>query len=117
MNTPDTKSAIAERFLARFESLSNSADAAASAALFADVFIAAGPSGAQAVKASDFALALPKRKQLFDSLGLRAARLVSADMRPLDDRYVLADTRWQMTFAPGGQEEAQILAESVFLLD
>ena len=38
-------------------------------------------------------------------------------MHPLDDRYVLADTRWQMTFAPGGKEEAQILAESVFLLD
>ena len=114
MQSDDT---VIERFFRTFEANSNTTDTAAAVLQFADVFIAAGPSGAQAVKASDFALALPKRRQFFDSLGCRSTRLVSLRVNPVDSRYVLAETRWQMTFAHEGGEDKQALADSVFLLD
>lgn len=109
------KTPISE-FFQRFENDSNCPDGAASAAHFADVFLAAGPNGAQAVKASDFALALPKRRQHFASHGLQSTALESVRETALGDRYVLAETRWKMTFAGGGVDE-QVLAESVFVVD
>jgi len=103
-------------FFERFAIDSNSPDAAAAASHFADAFLAAGPNGAQAVKASDFALALPKRKQLFASHRLRSTTLESVQEKRLSDRYVLVETRWKMTFLREGGEEP-IVAESVFIVD
>jgi len=102
-------------FFRRFENI-GSGDAIAAASQFADVFLAAGPNGAQPVKASDFALALPKRKQFFASHGLQSTSLESVQETRLSDRYVLADTRWRMIFARDGGEE-RVTAESAFIID
>ena len=70
---------------------------------FADPFLAAGPDGAQPVRTADFALALPKRKQHFQSLGAQSFSLVSVQQIPLDPHYVLARTCWRVNFAgPAG---------------
>jgi hypothetical protein len=103
-------------FLQRFESSSNSREAAAAASHFADVFLAAGPNGAQPVKASDFEQALPKRFQLFASHGLRSTSLESVQELRLSARFVLADTWWKMTFAKDGGIE-QVVADSAFIVD
>ncbi len=113
MEQPNTR--ISE-FFQRFVVDSNSGDAAAAAAHFADVFLAAGPSGAQAVKAGDFALALPRRIQLFADHGLKSTTLESVQENRLDARFVLADTRWKMTFSRDG-DERQVPVESVFIVD
>ena len=60
-----------EEFFRAFESNASSHDTAAQVSHFADVFMAANPQGAQVVRAGDFALALPRKKQLFDKLGCR----------------------------------------------
>jgi hypothetical protein len=106
-----------DRFFRIFESNSNSNDVDATVSQFADVFMAASPQGAQPVRAADFALALPKRKQYFDSLGCRSTKLVSLREQRLDPRYVLATTQWSMTFARPGLQPQDILAESVFIVD
>ena len=103
-------------FFERFATDSNSGDAAAAASHFAEAFLAAGPNGAQTVKASDFALALPKRIQLFASHGLQSTTLESVQENRLSDRYVLVETCWKMTFLREGVEEP-IVAESVFIVD
>ncbi len=113
---PYTGAAL-EGFFRDFEQNSSSADIPAMVAQFADVFFAAGPQGAQAVCASDFALALPRRKQLFDSLGCRSTALAALHLIPLDARYAMAKTQWRMVFGHprGGTEE--VMADSTFIVD
>jgi hypothetical protein len=106
-----------ERFFHAFEKNTASGDIAAQTAQFADMFLAANPAGSQAVCNSDFALALPKRKRLFDKLGCTSTTLESLRETALDARYVLADTEWRMTFdLPGGSRE-EVIAGSVFIVD
>jgi hypothetical protein len=106
-----------ERFFRTFESNASSHDATAQVSQFADVFMAASPTGAQAVSASDFALAVPKRKQLFDKLGCQATTLVSLREQRLDARYVMACTQWKMTFARPDSAAQDVIVESVFIVD
>ncbi len=106
-----------ERFFHSFEQSSDSGDFSALIPQFADVFLAAGPGKAQSVKARDFALALPGRRQLFESLGCQATALVSLQENRLDDRYALVSTRWRMTFARESDDPQEVLADSTFLVD
>ena len=104
-------------FFDSFARQSSSDDIKAQVAQFADTFLAAGPQGAKCVRAADFAHALPKRKQLFDSLGCQSTTLVSLEETPLDARYVLARTRWQMTFSSQNADSEQVMADSTFIVD
>ena len=106
-----------ETFFREFEQRSDSGDIAALLPQFADTFMAAGPQGAKCVRAADFAVALPKRKQFFDSLGCRATSLVSLEQNPLDARYVVAKARWRMTFVQGDGETREALADSTYIVD
>jgi hypothetical protein len=105
------------RFFRAFELNSSARNFPALVSQFADVFLAAGPQGVQCVRAADFAIALPKRKQLFDSLGCRSTSLVSLLETQVSERFVMAKTQWKMTFVrdPGHAED--VLAESVFIVD
>jgi hypothetical protein len=105
------------RFFDTFSQRSNCDNVQAHLAQFAETFLAAGPQGAKCVSAADFATALPKRKQLFDSLGCQSTRLVSLDEVPLDARYVMVRTRWQMTFGRRDSDPEQVLADSTFIVD
>jgi hypothetical protein len=113
----DTKDSMIENFLRKFELNAASGDTAAAVAQFAEVFLAGGPEGARAVRSSDFALALPKRKQIFDGLGCRPATLVALEKITVDERYVLAKTRWRMEFVREGEDTISIEAGSAFLVD
>jgi len=105
------------QFLSTFEANANSGDMAASAAQFADNFIAAGPDGAKTVHASDFPKALEMRKKFFDKAGCKSSKLISQKQTGIGDRYVLVDTRWQMDFEPEGKPAASIETGSAILLD
>jgi hypothetical protein len=106
-----------ERFFRTFESNASSHDVTAQASQFTDVFMAATPHGAQAVRAGDFALALPKKKQLFDKLGCQSTTLVSVREKRLDARYVMARTQWKMAFARPDAAAQDVVVESVFIVD
>lgn len=105
-----------EDFFRRFD-LNNKSDFSAAVSQFADVFMAAGPQGAQCVKASDFALALPKRKQLFASLGCESMQLASVDAHSLGDRYATAHTRWKVNFTCDGPSTPAIFVDSTYVVD
>jgi hypothetical protein len=106
-----------ERFFRTFELNNSSGDNQTIVAQFADVFMAAGPQGTQAVKATDFALALPRRKQMFNAWGLQATALASLQETRLDARFVLANIQWRMTFARDKREPQDVLVDSVFIVD
>ena len=106
-----------ELFFLSFERNNACDDLSTILAQFADPFMAAGPQGTQAVRAGDFALALPKRKQFFAGLGHRSTALVSLEQTPLDARYVLAKTRWRMTFIRNQDQPQELLVDSTYILD
>jgi len=113
----DLPSEAMERFFRTFETNTMNDDTNAAVSQFADVFMAASPNGAQAVRATDFALALPKKKQLFDKLGCRSTQLVWLREQRLDARYSLATTQWQMNFEPQDRQPEQVVVESVYIVD
>ena len=106
-----------EQFFRTFESNASSNDTTAQVSHFADVFMAASPQGAQAVRVSDFALVLPKKKQLFDKLGCRTTALISLRQTRLDARYTMAATQWRMTFAQNQHEPQEVMADSTYIVD
>ena len=112
----DTRLAV-EDFLRTFEYNTNHADTAALVSLFAPTFLAAGPQGASCVRREDFALVVPKRKQMFDSLGCDSTELVRVETEQLDGRFALARTQWKMTFAKGSTGGRAIVVDSTYLVD
>jgi hypothetical protein len=106
-----------QRFFQNHEQLSSEGDIPALVALYADSFLVAGPQGAKCVRAADFAIALPKRKQFFEDLGSKSTTLAGLEEIPLDARYVLVRTKWKMTFSRNEAEPQQISVDSTFLVD
>jgi hypothetical protein len=115
--TAETIRGQVREFFQAFEANTSSSDPAAMGAAYADVFMAAGPQGAQIIRTAEFVAALPRRKQLFDELGCGTAQLISLEQTPLGSRYVMASTRWSLPVdRPQGAPE-QIEFESSFILD
>jgi hypothetical protein len=108
---------LIQQFFRDFERNNNVGDWDASVAQFADVFMAAGPDGATTVHSSDFALALPKRKQYFDRLGCRSTTLETLSETRLDDRYSLVETQWRLVLASTGRPVKDVLLGSSFIID
>jgi hypothetical protein len=105
------------RFFQTYARYSDAGDIPAIVSQFAETFMAANPNGAQCVRAADFALALPKRFQLFKDLGCESTSLVLLAETTLDNRFVMAETRWRMTFRREHQEPVEALADSLFIVN
>jgi hypothetical protein len=87
------------------------------AASYADVFLAGGPQGSKPVRASDFAIALPKRFQLFETMGCQSTELIALQENWLDARYVAVRTQWRLTFERPGTESLPVVVDSTNLID
>ena len=87
-----------ESFFRTFEQLSAESNAADHAGLYASSFLLAGPSGSQLVRAADLQQAIPKRKDLFKTLGCTSTHLATLQETSLDDRYSLVRTEWHWRF-------------------
>ena len=108
------------QFIRLFAHNSASANASEVCRQFAEQFLVASPLGIQCVRSVDFAAALPRRKELFDKLGRQSTELIGLKELKLDDRYVLAQTRWRFIFespaAPRDKPDV-VEVESTFLVD
>jgi hypothetical protein len=106
-------------FLRCYEQNSNTSDIPALVSQFAEAFIVGGPEGTTVVRASDFAKALPKRKELFHAMGCRGTELIEVKETQISSRYVLASTKWRMVFTnqAGASSDNEILVDSSFVID
>lgn len=104
-------------FFEAFERSSAAGDAEALAGLYAPSFLMAGAAGVQVVKASDLRFAIPKRKQILESAGCPAARLVSLQESKLDNRYSQVRTEWQWRFEREGTAPVEITLPSTFIVE
>jgi len=103
-----------EVFFQEYERYANRGDAEGTASLFAEVFLAGDPAGVRAVSAVQLGAGVSQRKKLFESLGSRSTELISLEQTTLDDRYVLARTRWRVGF--DREEVQELLLESSFVV-
>lgn len=113
----DTRNSAGARFIHSFARNSAEGNIPELIRQFADSFLYAGPSGNHWMRAGDFALALPKRKQLFDQFGHRSTELIDVEEIWLGDRYVLVRSRWRFVFDRLGDAPGSLVNESTFLVD
>jgi hypothetical protein len=85
--------------------------------MYAGSVMIAGPKGAQVVSSADLQRAIPKRRQLLESVGYQDTALVGFEETTLTDRYALvrAQFRWQFQAANG--EPATVTLPSTFIVD
>ena len=113
---PDTVTRV-EEFFHQLERETAEGNFAALANRFAEQFVAASPSGAKVAPRSVFIESMPQRKEVFEKLGAKPARLVSLETSVLDARYALAKGRWLLEFAREGQPPQEVLADSTYIVD
>ena len=104
-------------FFERFQSLSAASDVEGLAAMYAGNVMIAGANGAQVVSSADLQRAIPRRKQLLESVGYQDTALVGFEETALGDRYALvrAEFRWQ--FNAGNGQTATVTLPSIFIVD
>lgn len=106
-----------ELFFQTFEQLSAASNAAELAGLYAPSFLMAGPHGSQVVRAIDLQHAIPKRKELFTSVGCTATHLTALEETVLDDRYSLVRTEWRWHFERSPEAPVAFTLPSSFVID
>jgi hypothetical protein len=103
-------------FLKRYEMNANVGNAEEIVSQFADVFMAADPSGAHPVPASVLLAAVPQRKKLFESMGSGVTTLASLEQTRLDDRYALLKTEWLVKFDRRNGRSEDLRLRSTFIV-
>jgi hypothetical protein len=106
-----------QAFFKRYERASAANDAETLAGLFAPSFLSAGPAGAQIVQTHDLVEAIPKRRQMLESVGCRPPALVSVQSTALDVRYSLVRTEWRWRVVHAGQAPADFTLPSTFIVE
>jgi hypothetical protein len=91
--------ASVEEFFARYEEGANSLDPELMSSLYAAEFLAGDPNGVSCGR-NDQALvgAFVKRREFFQSIGFKSAKILNITPTSLDEKYTMAKVHWHMTF-------------------
>ena len=91
--------ATVEQFFSRYEEGANSFDPELMASLYTAEFMAGGPAGVSCGR-NDQALrhAFIGRKEFFEGIGFKRAKILDLQATPLDEKYTMAKVHWHMTF-------------------
>lgn len=105
-----------EEFFRRFEHANHDFDVPLIVKLYADVFLFGNQQGVQVVKKEDFVKVLPRRKDFMKAAGLLSSRVDSLEASPLDSKYVLVKTVWNMRFRTNQGDEIVRQTSATYLL-
>lgn len=103
------------RLFAAYEDALNRLDADGQAAVFADVFIAAGPGGSVAQARDQFAGFARELAEFYRSLGRTGTRVAATQHAPISDAHVLVRVQWAIAFDRPG--DAPVLSEVSYVVD
>lgn len=103
-------------FLLRFREAGDRLDNDAIRDCFLETFLNLDPNNALALNSEVMLTALPKRRELFKSIGAGTAELVEAREVPLDESHTLVRTLWTMPLGPRGGGNRELALHSTFLL-
>jgi hypothetical protein len=105
-----------EEFFRRYEQANKDFDVQLIAKLYADTFMFGNPQGVQAVKKEEFIKVLPRRKDFMKTAGLVSSRVDSAATSPLDSKYILVKTVWNMRFRINNGDEVACKTSATYIL-
>jgi hypothetical protein len=104
-------------FFEHFQSLSAASDVDRLATMYAGSVMIAGADGARVVSAADLQRAIPKRRQLLESVGYQDTALVGFEETTLTDRYALVRAQFRWDFQAANGEPATVTLPSTFVVD
>jgi hypothetical protein len=104
-------------FFERFQSLGVASDIERLAAMYAESVMIAGPKGTQVVSSTDLQRAVPKRRQLLESVGHQDTALVGFEETALTDRYALVRAQFRWHFQAPSGEPVTVTLPSTFIVD
>jgi hypothetical protein len=104
-------------FFERFQSLSAGSNAETLAAMYAASVVIAGPQGSQVVSAADLQRAIPKRRQLLESVGHQNTALVGFEETALTARYALVRAQFRWEFQAVHGTPVTVTLPSTFIVD
>src|SRR5581483_7573554 len=103
-------------FLERFSAVGTSLDVAAQRECWTETFLSLVPRLVMPVERAAMLAALPRRREMFASIGATASELVDAQESPLDDRHTIVRTAWRWRLQPADGVADELLMKSTFLL-
>ena len=106
----------AEEFFRLYEQANRDFDVQLIAKLYADTFMFGNPQGVQAVKKEDFVKVLPRRKEFMKTAGLLSSHIDSVQASPLDSKYVVVKTVWNMSFRRTNADEVTHKTSATYVL-
>jgi len=104
-------------FFERFQSLSAASDVEGLAAMYAGNVMIAGANGVHIVSSADMQRAIPKRKQLLESVGYQDTALVGFEEMALTDRYSLVRAQFRWSFKAANSQPEAVTLPSTFIVD
>ena len=117
MAHPEIPAGGLRAFFERFQSPSAAADGEGLAAMYAGHVMIAGPTGAQVVSSADMLRAIPKRKQLLESVGHQDTALVGFEETALTARYSLVRAQFRWHLQAANSQPATVTLPSAFIVD
>lgn len=103
-------------FLERFAAVGRSADGEAQRELWAETFLSLDPLRAVAVPREAMLAALPRRRELFESIGATTSELVEVEETLLDDQHTIVRSLWRWPLPTANGLESDLRLKSTFLL-
>ena len=104
-------------FFERFQSLSAASDVEGVAAMYAGSVMIAGANGTQVVSSADLQRAIPKLRQLLESVGYRDTALVGFEETALTERYAVVRAQFRWLFRTPNGEPATVTLPSTYSVD
>ena len=98
------ETAAIEKLFIEYEKVFNNLDIKKNAELLADTFISAGPKGAIAQGKKDFLEKAGRAAEFYKSVGQTSAKIISKNIIPISDQYLMVTVHWGVTFKKTGDE-------------
>lgn len=83
---------------------------------FADQFIFADPNGTRVLDKQKFLAALPRRREIFKSIGHRSTKVASLEETPIDGQYTMVKAHFLMQFQKASGEIVETEVASTYIL-
>jgi hypothetical protein len=108
---PDVRS-----FFEAFSAAAQRLDPGEQREYWAPTFLSLAPDRAVLIPREEMLAVLPRRRQLFESIGATASELVAAEEIPLDDLHTIVRTSWRWHLPAAAGSEDELVLESTYLL-
>ena len=108
-------SPLIQKFFAHYETDGDVLDLERISSEYAETFMFGTPDGTRIIEKEKFLAVLPKRQELFKSLGHKSTMVLSLDETRLDEHYAIVRAYFLMRFEPAGKPPIDAKTDSTFI--